>query len=110
MKSAAEIDALADDLTAPMRHVLMRCSDAVDWTLGEKYATWPREWPDVVAGRKGVSFNGSVRALERRGLVEIESEPRRWHCVRLTRDGVRVQAALRLQRAARLYRRDRAGE
>jgi hypothetical protein len=97
MTTVAEIDAIADELSPSMRHVLRRCSDDVDWTLVDHVATWPREWPDVVAGRKGVSFRGTVRALERRGLVEIVADPKRWHCVRLTREGLRVQAALRLR-------------
>lgn len=97
MATVAEVDALAASLTRAMRHVVLRCSDSIDWTLAERYVTWPREWPDVVANCRYANFNGTIRALERRGIVEIEEEARRWHAVRLTRLGIRVQAALRLE-------------
>lgn len=97
MKSIDEIDAIADTLSGPMCHVLLRCDgDAGFWGCEETGCF--REWRDVVYGRAHATFNGTVRALERRGLVVIKDIPGTCSLVGLNRDGRRVQATLRLRR------------
>lgn len=94
MESVDQIEAVADELTDSMRHVLLRCSDG-GWP-GEE-TCFARMWPDVTAGRPHVSFRGTVAALERRGLVKITHPMGTCAMVALTRKGIRVQAALRLR-------------
>lgn len=94
MLSVDQIEAIADELTEPMRHVVMRCSDA-GWN-GEETG-YPRMWPDVVANRPHCSFRHTVAALARRGIVQISAPKGCCSMVALTRTGLRVQAALRLR-------------
>jgi hypothetical protein len=89
MLSVDEIEVIADSLSPAMRHALLRCSDA---SFGEEFA--PRCWWDVVHGYRHATFRGTISALERRALVEVDRAP---SMVRLTREGLRVQAALRLR-------------
>ncbi len=58
---------LAWELSAPMRHVLLRCSEFTDWSAGH-YRGIGRQWIDLVAGRDRGSMK-QVRALIARGLV-----------------------------------------
>ena len=91
--SVDEIEAIADSLTPVMRHALLRCSDAVDWTIRDRTLTWPRDWCDVVANYPHASYRGTIGALKRRGLV-VEKDHRG---IRATVTGYRVQAALRVR-------------
>lgn len=95
MLSVDAIEALADSLTPSMKHVLERCSEAGFWGQ-EETGCW-REWRDVVYDRAHVSFYGTVQALERRGLIQIKRAPGFPAMVALTREGLRVRAALRLR-------------
>lgn len=65
-----ELREIAASLTPAMRHVLLRCSEYTDWCANHERG-FARDWPDVVAGYRHASFRGTVKALERRGLVEL---------------------------------------
>lgn len=93
MLTVDEIEALADTLTPPMWHVVMRCSEAAWGSNG--YA--PRCWWDVVHGRSHCSFHGTIKALARRGIIEIRAPKGMSSMVALTMEGGRLQACGRLR-------------
>lgn len=93
MLSVDEIEAIADELSPSMQHALLRCSDAGFGAMG--YA--PRCWWDVVAHRANCTLAHTITALERRGLIEITRPAGLGAMVAMTREGGRVQAALRLR-------------
>lgn len=81
--------ALIEALSPAMKHAIRRCSDALDWTHN-KEVTWARDWADVTANYSHCTFRGTLRALERRGLVQIDAD----HGVRLTLKGLEIQRLL----------------
>ena len=87
------VDRIANTLTDAQRHVVMRCSEAVDWSTGREVGC-ARSWIDLVHGRRHVSMT-SLRALERRGIIEICAAG-----VRLSVLGLGVWASLRCRGAA----------
>jgi hypothetical protein len=84
---------VADRLTPPQRHIVLRCSDAQEWGGSDGQ---PRLWTDVVHGYRHCSFR-SVRALERRGVVKVAVSAI-GHLVRLTSMGLSVQFELQCRR------------
>jgi hypothetical protein len=83
---------MAESLSPAMRHAVLRCSDAPDW-IQHREVSFARDWGDVVAGFRMCTYRGTLKALERRGIVEIDTRGARG--VRLTLYGLEVQAALR---------------
>lgn len=66
----AHLRELAAGLTPNMRHVLLRCSEYTDWSAKHERGI-PREWIDLVAGRKHCTFRRSIGALVTRGLAVL---------------------------------------
>lgn len=87
----AELREIAADLTPAMRHALLRCSDHTDWVRGHR-VSFARDWCDVVAGFKHATFRGTLRGLEKRGLVEIAEQSR--HDISATLLGLAVRGRL----------------
>lgn len=62
---------IAWGLTPPMKGVILRCSDAVDWCVRAKDRSFSRDWADVVAGVERATFRHTVGALIRRKLAGV---------------------------------------
>jgi hypothetical protein len=86
---------MAESLSPAMRHCVLRCSDAPDWTRKEEGCSWARDWCDVVAGHRGATFRRTIGGLVKRGIVVIADDRPPMGGVRLTAYGLKVQAALR---------------